>query len=163
MFRKSCALALCLLLAAMPLALAENIPSDQFFFRAKDALTLLAQGKNQEALEKLAFAYALPDDSDEKFLQFVKDYLPALNEQTVQREVAVCYWEVLSSQYLLAIPISEPTGDDVMALVLMSADFETFTGYAALSWAEVSEGTAASEYVWWNVEYEPGTRALYAD
>ena len=84
MFRKSCALALCLLLAAMPLALADNIPSDQFFFRAKDALTLLAQGKNQEALEKLAFAYALPDDSDEKFLQFVKDYLPALNEQTVQ-------------------------------------------------------------------------------
>ena len=127
------------------------------------SLTLLAQGKNQEALEKLAFAYALPDDSDEKFLQFVKDYLPALNEQTVQREVAVCYWEALSSQYLLAIPISEPTGDDVMALVLMSADFETFTGYAALSWAEVSEGTAASEYVWWNVEYEPGTRALYAD
>ena len=163
MFRKSCALALCLLLAARPLALAENIPSDQFFFRAKDALALLAQGKNQEALEKLAFAYALPDDSDEKFLQFVKDYLPALNEQTVQREVAVCYWEALSNQYLLAIPISEPTGDDVMALVLMSADFETFTGYAALSWAEVSEGTATSEYVWWNVEYEPGVRALYAD
>lgn len=163
MLKRIGALALCLMLAAMPLALAEKIPSDQFFLRAKDALTLLAQGQSREALEKLAFVYALPEASDEAFLQFVKDYLPALNAQTVQREVAVCYWEALSSQWLLAIPISEPTGDDVMALVLMSSDFETFTGYAALSWAEVSEGTAASEYVWWNVEYEPGARALYAD
>lgn len=163
MIRKCCALALCLMLAAMPLAFAENIPSDQYFLRAKDALVLLAQGRSQEALEKLAFVYALPEETDETFLQFIQDYLPGLNEQTVQREVAVCYWEALSSQYLLAIPISEPTGDDVMALVLMSADFETFSGYAALSWAEVSEGTATSEYVWWNVEYEPGVRALYAD
>ncbi len=163
MFRKCCALALCLTLALMPLALAENIPSDQYFLRAKDALVLLAQGQNQQALEKLAFAYALPEANDEAFLKFVKDYLPALSEETVQRDVAVCYWEALSNQYLLAIPISEPKSDDVMALVLMSPDFETFTGYAALSWAEVSEGTATSEYVWWNLEYEPGTRALYAD
>ena len=163
MLKKCCALVLCLLLAAMPLALAENIPSDQYFTRGKDALGLLAQGKTQEALDKLAFSYVQPDDSDERFLQFVKDYLPGLNEQTVQRDVAVCYWEALSGQWLLAIPISEPKSDDVMALVLMSADFETFTGYAALSWAEVNEGTAASEYVWWNVEYDAGTRALYAD
>ena len=163
MLKRICALALCLMLAAAPLALAENIPSEQYFLRAKDALTLLAGGKAQEALGKLAFAYAQPEASDEAFLQFVKDYLPLLSEETVQRDVAVCYWEALSSQYLLAIPISEPKSDDVMALVLMSPDFETFTGYAALSWAEVSEGTAASEYVWWNVEYAPGTRALYAD
>ena len=163
MFRKCCALALCLTLALMPLALAENIPSDQYFLRAKDALVLLAQGQNQQALEKLTFAYTLPEANDEAFLKFVKDYLPALSEETVQRDVAVCYWEALSNQYLLAIPISEPKSDDVMALVLMSPDFETFTGYAALSWAEVSEGTATSEYVWWNLEYEPGARALYAD
>ena len=163
MFRKLCALVLCVLIAAAPLALAEPVPSDQFFIRAKDALGLLAQDKTKEALEKLAFEYAVKDDSDEKFLQFVEDYLPDLDEKTVQRDVAVCYWEALSSQYLLAIPISEPKSDDVMALVLMSPDFETFTGYAALSWAEVNEGTANSEYVWWNVEYDPGTRALYAD
>ena len=163
MLKRICALALCLLLGAAPLAFAENIPSEQYFLRAKDALTLLAGGHEKEALEKLAFVYAMPEASDEAFLRFVKEYLPLLSEETVQRDVAVCYWEALSSQYLLAIPISEPKSDDVMALVLMSPDFETFTGYAALSWAEVSEGTAASEYVWWNVEYEPGTRALYAD
>ena len=77
--------------------------------------------------------------------------------------MAVCYWEDVSKMWLMAVPISEPTDDDVMALVLLSEDFETFTGYAALSWAEVNEGTANSEYVWWNVEYDPGTRALYAD
>ncbi|MBQ8953324.1 MAG: hypothetical protein IJ048_04360 [Clostridia bacterium] len=163
MLKKCCALVLSLLLAAAPLALAESIPSDQYFIRGKDALGLLAQGREQEALDKLAFSYAQSDASNERFLQFVKDYLPALSEQTVQRDVAVCYWEAVSSQWLLAIPISEPTSDDVMALVLMSSDFETFTGYAALSWAEVNEGTAASEYVWWNVEYDAGTRALYAD
>ncbi|MBR4443640.1 MAG: hypothetical protein IKS52_10280, partial [Clostridia bacterium] len=100
---------------------------------------------------------------DEAFLKFVKDYLPKLDKKTVQREVAVCYWEDVSKLWLLAVPISEPKDDDVMALVLLSEDFETFTGYAALSWAEVNEGTANSEYVWWNVEYDPGTLALYAD
>ena len=163
MFRKLCALILCVLIAAAPLALAEPVPSDQFFIRAKDALGLLAQDKTKEALEKLAFEYAVKDDSDEKFLQFVEDYLPDLDEKTVQRDVAVCYWEDVSKMWLMAVPISEPTDDDVMALVLLSEDFETFTGYAALSWAEVNEGTANSEYVWWNLEYEPGTRALYAD
>ncbi len=163
MFRKCCALALCLLICALPAARAESIPSDQYFLRAKDALVLLARGQNREALEKLAFAYADPEDSDERFLQFVADYLPGLSEETVQREVAVCYWEALSSQWLLAVPISEPKSDDVMALVLLSGDFETFTGYAALSWAEVNEGTAASDWVWWNFEYECGSPALYAD
>jgi|GEM_PF-3347988 len=163
MFRKWCALALCAMLCALPLARAEAIPSEQYFARAKDALVLLAQGREQEALDKLAFVYALPDGSDDQFLQFVKDYLPDLNEKTVQREVAVCYWEAVSEQWLLAIPISEPRNDDVIALVLLSSDFETFTGYAALSWAEVNEGTATSEWVWWNVEYDAGTRALYAD
>ena len=163
MFRKWCALVLCILLAAAPVALAESVPSDQFFTRAKDALELLAQGKEKDALDKLAFVYALPDDSDEKFLRFVKDYLPKLDKKTVQREVSVCYWEAVSERWLMAVPISEPKDDDVMALVLMSEDFETFTGYAALSWAEVNEGTANSEWVWWNVEYDPGVRALYAD
>ena len=89
--------------------------------------------------------------------------LAELDKKTVQREVAVCYWEAVSEKWLLAVPISEPKDDDVMALVLLSDDFETFTGYAALSWAEVNEGTANSEWVWWNVEYDPGALALYAD
>ncbi len=163
MLKKCCALVLCVLLAAASVALAEAVPSDQFFTRAKDALELLAKGKEKDALEKLAFAYALPEDSDEQFLKFVKEYLPELDKKTVQREVAVCYWEDVSRLWLTAIPISEPKDDDVMALVLMSEDFETFTGYAALSWAEVNEGTANSRWVWWNVEYDPGARALYAD
>ena len=49
-----------------------------------------------------------PDDSDKKFIKFVKEFLPELDEKTVQREVAVCYWESVTSQWLLAIPISEP-------------------------------------------------------
>ena len=163
MLRKCCALALCLLLAMMPLARAESVPSDQYFARGKDALVLLAQGREQDALNKLAFSYAAPDDSNERFLQFVRNYLPNLDEKTVQRDVSVCYWENVSGQWLLAIPISEPVNDDVMALVLMSGDFETFTGYAALSWGEISEGTAISDFVWWNVEYDTGAPALYAD
>ncbi len=163
MFRKICALALCLLMVALPLVRADAMPSDQYFVRGKDALEFLAQGKTDDALKKLAFAYEASGDSDERFLQFVADYLPDLNRKDVQREVAVCYWESATNQWLLAIPISEPIDDEVKALVLLSHDFDTFTGYAVLTWGEVNEGTAASAYVWWNVEYNAGTQALYAD
>lgn len=153
-------LCLCLLAGA---ALAESTPQDLCFIRAKEALYALAQGDTALALEKLAFSYASPEQSDEAFLQFVQDYLPLLSADTVQTEVAVCYYESVSAQWLLAIPISEPTSDDVMALVLMSSDLNTFTGYAALSWAEVDDGTALSSDVWWNMEYSAGRAVLYAD
>lgn len=163
MLKKIMSLLVCLTLAACSLASAETIPTDQYFEKGKTALGQLAAGQTDEALSTLAFSYASPDDSDEKFLQFVRDYLPDLSADTVQRDVAVCYWETLSGLWLLAIPISEPVSDDVMALVLMSSDLQTFSGYAALSWAEVNEGTATSDWVWWNVEYDPGSAVLYAD
>ena len=164
MFRKLTALLLilALVLLACP-ALADSAPQDQYFKRAKDALYALAQGDTAQALEKLAFSYALPDDSDDKFLQFVKDYLPLLSADTVQTQVAVCYYESVSAQWLMAIPISEPASDDVMALVLMSSDLSTFSGYAALSWAEVNDGVALSDSVFWNTEYSAGSAVLYAD
>lgn len=162
MIKKMMALVLCILLLGTT-ALAEMTPQDQCFMRAKDALYALAQGDTGLALEKLAFSYASDDQSDEAFLQFVKDYLPLLSAETVQTEVAVCYYEAVSTMWLMAIPISEPTSDDVMALVLLSSDFSTFCGYAALSWAEVNEGTALSDNVWWNTEYDAGRATLYAD
>ena len=164
MFRKMTALLLALAIVfSMSSALADSVPQDQYFARAKDALYALAQGDSALALEKLAFSYASADDSDDKFLQFVKDYLPLLSADTVQTEVAVCYYESVSAQWLLAIPISEPTGNDVMALVLMSSDLSTFSGYAALSWAEVNDGVALSDSVYWNTEYSAGSGVLYAD
>ena len=75
----------------------------------------------------------------------------------------MCYYESVSGQWLLAIPISEPVSDDVMALVLMSGDLSTFSGYAALSWAEVNDGVALSDSVYWNTEYNAGSAVLYAD
>lgn len=162
MVKRAMALALCLCLLAGA-ALAESAPQDQYFIRAKEALYALAQGDSALALEKLDFSYASAEQSDEAFLQFVQDYLPLLSADTVQTEVAVCYYESVSAQWLLAIPISEPTSDDVMALVLMSSDLNTFTGYAALSWAEVDDGTALSSDVWWNTEYSAGRAVLYAD
>lgn len=164
MFRKLTVLLFVLALAFSAFsALADSAPQDQYFMRAKDALYALAQGDTALALDKLAFSYASPDDSDDKFLRFVKDYLPLLNTDTVQTEVAVCYYESVSAQWLLAIPISEPASDDVMALVLMSSDLSTFSGYAALSWAEVGDGVALSDSVYWNTEYNAGGVVLYAD
>ena len=164
MFRKLTVLLLILALAlSVCPALADSAPQDQCFMRAKDALYALAQGDNALALDKLAFSYASPDDSDDQFLQFVKDYLPLLSADTVQTEVAVCYYESVSGQWLLAIPISEPVSDDVMALVLMSGDLSTFSGYAALSWAEVNDGVALSDSVYWNTEYNAGSAVRYAD
>ncbi len=164
MLRKVTALLLILALVfSMSAALADSAPQDQYFMRVKDALYALAQGDTALALDKLAFSYASPDDSDEQFLQFVKDYLPLLSADTVQTEVAVCYYESVSAQWLMAIPISEPTSDDVMALVLMSSDLSTFSGYAALNWAEVNDGVALSDSVYWNTEYNAGSAVLYAD
>ena len=163
MLKKWIVTVLCVMLAVMPVCKAETVPGDAFFLRGKDALSLLASGKIDEALALLSFSFKQKDQSTENFRAFLKEYLPTLKAETVQRNVAVCYWEEVSRQFLLAIPISEPKTDDVMNLVLFTDDFETFTGYAALSWAEVTEGTAASQYVWWNTEYATGAGALYAD
>ena len=89
--------------------------------------------------------------------------MPGVTSVTVQRDVSVCYWESVSSHYLFAVPMTEPKDNNVMCLVLLSPDLKCFDGYAAMSWREISEGTAHSEWVWWNGEYYQGGDTLYTD
>ena len=163
MLKRAAALAICLALMITVSASAERAPSNSMFSTAKSALSLLAQGDTQGAIDRIGFSYQSSAYSDEDFGQFVQRYLPGVAGSAVQTDVAVCYWESVSSHWLFAVPVTEPKSGDVMCFVLMSSDLNTFDGYAALTWSEVTDGTSQSTWVWWNVEYSQGSGSLYAD
>ena len=147
----------------MSCAAAESAPSSSLFSTAKSALQLIAAGDDDGALSKIDFQFSSDKYSEDGFKQCVERYLPDIRNTAGQTDVAVCYWEGIGSRWLIAVPVTEPNSKDVLCLVLMSSDKKVFDGYAVLTWAEVTDGTTHSDWVWWSNEYRGGERSLYSD
>ena len=58
------------------------------------------------------------------------------------------------------MPVSEPSYDGVEALVLVSEDGSTISGYARYTWGSIRSEYESSDYVKWNHEYVSSTSAV---
>lgn len=156
-------LGICALLAT-GCAQAEAVkPDDDFFDKGRNAMTLLSEGKVEQAFQELAFSFTVGSEkSEDDFKIFVSDSFALLDSGEVQNAVAVC-WLDDGGQWHLGIPVVEPITDDIEALVLDSWNLESFSGYSASTWGALKKAVARSQAFYWNEEYLPGTLILMAD
>lgn len=157
--RRLTAVLLVLLLVAIPTtALAKEFNS-KLFASAKEAVSLISYGENKKALKKLGLK--AESKSVVALTEFVDENLSEISYITPQTDVAVCYQ--IEKGYKLAVPLEAPDSAYVNALVLLSKDGQSFSGYRAMSWGEVEDEIAQSESVIWKDKYDPGTPVILAD
>lgn len=165
MKRKLLAAALCVLLLLIGCAQAEEelTPMEMMFLRGKEAVTLLAQGEVDQALELLAFVFDVESGlTEDTFRLMVEEDMTLIDSGLVQTEVAMCWLDEMGV-YHIGIPLVEPASWDVEALVLDTRDMEIFCGYSLTNWAALEEAAELSAEVYWNVEYLPGNTLLMTD
>lgn len=132
----------------VPTLAESDVPSidDALFADAKQALVYFDSGDFDSAASLLEFA-----DADE-LSKFVSGNFSTIGSG-VQTTVSVAYWT--GNAWELAVPLQEPVADDVEALILLTEDGTSFTGYAYATWGQVSKEYASCTYVVWNEEYVP--------
>lgn len=153
------ALCVVILLAANLSALAE-VPqfSNLLFSSGKDALVYLASGEYERLVTLLPFSDVSPSASE--WQDFAEGNFTTL-ANGVQTDYAVAYWN--ETDWRLAIPVSEPSEDSVEALVLISPDGSTLTGYRYATWGEIKLEYEAASYTIWNKEYVPNAPVVTFD
>lgn len=149
------ALALSLSLCACAAAEA-GVPSidDRMFKDAKQTLVYFDAGDYDSAAALVDFA-----DADE-LRKFVEGNFTTIGNG-VQSEVSVAYWT--GSAWELAVPVSEPSAENVEVLILVSSDGKSFSGYSYADWGDVEEKYASCDYVVWNEEYVPNMPQIIED
>ena len=141
----------------------ELTPMDRMFLRGKEALTLLAAGEVDLAVELLDFVFDVESgQTEEQFRELVNQGLILMDTGMIQTEVALC-WQDELGVWNLGIPLVEPVSWDVEALVLRSRDLEIFCGYEISNWGALEEAAAFAAEICWNIEYAPGAPLLFAD
>lgn len=146
------------LLMAFPVIAGARDLNEALFQDAKDALTMISYGEYQKALDTLNFK---KPPSAAEFEDFVCFELDSVLTQTVQTDVAVGFHK--GKKLYLAIPVEEPVGRDVEALVLSSSDGERFDGYRAASWGDVMKSVKQDDAAVWNEPYDLGTLVVVPD
>ena len=159
-FVRSTILSLMCMIILLSSAYAEAVPSKAFFDNARQALISLSENDTDQALELLNFSFSDSNNTTDSFLQFIED---TFSLEHVQTQVAVCYYDEISSSWKLAMPVEEPVEDSVKVLVLTSSDMVTYSGYEAASWGDIQKATAKTDWVWWNKEYTSNGTSLFAD
>jgi hypothetical protein len=149
-------LALSLSLCAYAAAEEEGVPSidEKMFKDAKQTLVYFDAGDYESASALVAFA-----DADE-LQKFVEGNFTTIGSG-VQSEVSVAYWT--GSTWELAVPVAEPSEEDVEALILLTSDGTSFSGYSYATWGDVEAGYEACDYVVWNEEYIPNAPHIVED
>jgi len=163
MKKRIMALLLSLLLIPCAAWAEELTPMEIFCNRGRDALTLLAAGETELALELIGFVFDVESGlTEETFVEAVGQ-LTLLDAELLQTEVALCWLDAETGVWHLGIPLVEPVSWDVEVLVLDSRDLEVFCGYSVTDWETLEEAALFSEEAYWNVEYVPGAMMLLAD
>lgn len=137
--------ALMLALLAVTPALAAAQLSGSLFSAAKQALSCLAAGDYERVSSLLPYSGEAPDA--EEWARFARNFSQLSN---VQRDYAVAYW---SGGWRVVVPVRPPANGGVEALMLLSDDGRTFSGYKYVTWSKVAREYAASEKVIWDQEY----------
>ena len=153
--------ALCVMLALLLIgasALAGGAPqlSGSLFSAAKQAVGYLASGEYERLVNLIPCSGVAPGASE--WERFARSYR---NLSGAQHEYAVAYWK--GGSWRIAVPIQEPSSDDVEVLMLLSEDGETCSGYKYATWGQVEGEYASSDHVTWNREYVGADAHVVAD
>ena len=150
-----CTLLAILLLTSVALAEVPSL-SENMFKYAKGTLSCLASGAYDKIVTSVPFSGVSP--SADEWAGFAEGGFTDLPGSTPQTKYAVAYWTGVS--WKIAVPVSEPNSASVEALVLISEDGQSVTGYGCSSWSQVSSEYESSNYVHWNAEYNASTSAV---
>lgn len=130
--------------------------SDHLFDCAKGAISALASGEYDRLVTSMPFSDVSPSaDEWQSFAQGAFSSLAGSNPQTYY---AVAYR--IGGFWKIAVPVSEPDSDGVEALVLVSEDGNTISGYGRSTWGQIRGEYQSSDYVKWNHEYVSSTSAV---
>ena len=133
---------ICLMLAAlmcgMPTLAAPQL-TDELRQAAGTALSYLASGEYERLVTLLPFSGIAPGAAE--WERFARNYESI--EQTGRD--AVAYWK--NGSWVIAVPTKDPKADDAEALMLLSEDGKSFTGYRYATWTQVAREFADSDGV----------------
>ena len=151
----------CILIAAMLLCAgfavaATPAPSDELYTHIMNAMNLLAAGAYDKVVAAVPFADIAPSAAE--WQSFAEGNFTTLAGAQPQNEYIVLYWS--GSVWKVAMPVQEPSSDDVETLVLSSEDGKTFIGYGCGLWGDIRAEYESSVYVKWTEEYQNATYAL---
>ena len=151
------AIAIAILLCMCTLAHAD-VPSlsDRMFDCAKNAISALAAGQYDRLVTSMPFSDISP--SSDEWQSFAQGAFASLAGADPQTYYAVAYR--IGNFWKIAVPVSEPDNDGVEALVLVSEDGSTISGYARSTWGSIRSEYESSDYVKWNHEYVSSTSAI---
>lgn len=145
MKRRLTAILLALTLAGMTPALAAAQLSEELFSAAKAALECLAAGEYDRVSSLLPYSGEAPDAGE--WARFARNFSSL---EAPQRDYAVAYW---CGGWRVVVPVRPPVNGGVEALMLLSDDGSTFSGYRYVTWSRVEKEYAQSEKVLWDQEY----------
>lgn len=151
----SCFLILVLLCCSAALAEVPKLQENMFKY-AKNTLACLASGAYDKIVTSLPFSGVSP--SGREWQDFAEGSFDTLAGSAPQKKYAVAYWNGIS--WKLAVPVSAPSHGDVEALLLVSEDGKSFSGYGCAIWEKVEEEYSEADYVQWNEEYNPSTSVV---
>lgn len=130
--------------------------SESLFNYAKGALSNLASGDYDRVVTKLPFSDISP--SADEWQSFTEGSFSGLSGSSPQTRYAVAYWT--GRMWEIAVPVSEPSSGSVEALVLLSEDGKSFSGYGCSDWKSIQAEYESSSHVIWNEEYNASTSAV---
>lgn len=125
---------------------------------AKQALVYLSSGEYERLVTLLPFSDVSPSATE--WQSFAEGNFSSLTGG-VQTEYAVAYWT--GSIWKIAVPVSEPSAENVETLVLTSSDGQTFSGYRYSTWGDVQGEYPYASYVVWDREYIGSVPVITAD
>jgi len=129
---------------------------ESMFKYAKNTLACLASGAYDKIVTSVPFSDLSP--SADEWRDFAENSFDALSGASPQKKYAVAYWT--GRVWEIAVPVSEPSNEDVEVLILISEDGKSFTGYACSDWGSVEEEYQDADYVQWNDEYNGSTSVV---
>ena len=127
--------------------------SENMFKYTKATLTALAGGAYEKIVANLPFSGISPSAKEWKTL--AEGSFTSLSGAEPQPRYAAAWWK--GQMWKIAVPVTEPAGEDVEALVLFSEDGSSFTGYSCAPWGSVKRDLQSADYVTWNEEYFAST------
>ena len=138
MKRRLCAALIALLLSQL-CALAAPELSGKLVKAAESAVDYLASGEYERLVTLLPFSGIAPGAAE--WERFARNY----DRQPQGHPAgALAYWK--GGSWIIAVPVQDPS-DDAEALMLISDDGSTFTGYRYATWNQVEKECARCDEV----------------
>ena len=140
MKRKLCIALAMLTLMCSVVGLAAPELSETLLKTAKAGAGYLASGEYERLVTLLPFSGVSPGAAE--WERFARNYDMLTR---VTPDGAVAFWK--GEGWIIAVPMSDKIGEDTEAMVLLSEDGKTFTGYRYATWPQVEKEYARCENV----------------